>query len=130
MAQKLFRLLSSSSEHLNSHISKEMWVSQDITGGGLFVFQRPIIRQNMKEEEIEKYIASVKWQFAKSMPEIPHEYIVIENYPEKTEETNKFIAEIKENGYIKNFYSKEYKYLEIDGYKYWVIENIINRAKL
>lgn len=101
-----------------------------IANGGLFVFSRPIIRQNMTKEKIEKYIASVKWQFAKSMPEIPHEYIVIENYPEKTEETNKFIAEINKNGYIKNFYSKEYKYLEIDGYKYWVIENIINRAKL
>ena len=84
----------------------------------------------MKIEEIQKYINSVKWQFAKTMPEIPHEYIVVENYPEKIDKTNRFIAEIEKNGYTKSFYTKEYKYLEIDGYKYWVIENIINRAKL
>lgn len=78
----------------------------------------------------EEFIDSVKWQFAKTMPEIPHEYIVIDKHPDKSDEINTFIAEIEKNGYKKSFYGKEYKYLEINGYKYWVIENIINRAKI
>ncbi|MEK9155950.1 MAG: hypothetical protein AAB360_01445 [Patescibacteria group bacterium] len=79
--------------------------------------------------EARQFIDSVKWTFTKTMPEIPHEYIVTDRYPKKTEEVKAFIAEIEKNGYTKSFYSKEYKYLEIDGYKYWVIGNIINRAK-
>ncbi|MDO8513480.1 MAG: hypothetical protein Q7S37_03180 [bacterium] len=70
---------------------------------------------------IKNFIDTVLWTFAKSMPEIPHEYIVTDNYPEKLEEINAFIAEIEKNGYTKSFYGKEYKYLEIDGYKYWVM---------
>lgn len=39
-------------------------------------------------------INSFNWSFAKTMPQIPHEYIVVEDYPEKSEEINAFIAEI------------------------------------
>lgn len=84
----------------------------------------------MKSHEIKKFIDSVKWQFAKTMPEIPHEYIVTDNYPEKSDEIESFIKQIDEKGYTKSFYNKKYKYLKINGYKYWVIENIINREKL
>lgn len=80
--------------------------------------------------QIKNLINSVNWQFAKSMPKIPHEYIVTDHYPAKTDEIKKFIKEIENHGYSKSFYGKEYKYLEINGYKYWVIENIINRAKI
>ena len=88
------------------------------------------IRENMNSKEITNFINSVKWTFAKTMPQIPHEYIVTEHYPNKSKEINDFIAHINSHGYTKSFYGKEYKYLEIDGYKYWVIENIINRAKI
>lgn len=87
-------------------------------------------QQTKEKNKINKFINSVKWQFAKSMPEIPHEYIVTNDYPEKSNEINQFIKEIKNNGYTKTFYNKEYKYLEINGYKYWAIENIINRTTI
>ena len=38
--------------------------------------------------DVRKFIDSVDWQFAKTMPEIPHEYIVTDDYPEKAEEIN------------------------------------------
>ena len=79
---------------------------------------------------LKKLILSLTWRFAKTMPEIPHEYIVTDSYPEKLSEIKNLIAEIENNGYTKSFYGKEYKYLNIDDYKYWVIENIINREKL
>lgn len=85
---------------------------------------------NTDLKQIQKLIDSLNWQFTKSMPEIPHEYIVTDHYPEKADEINKFIKDIENHGYSKSFYDKEYKYLEINGYKYWVIENIINRAKI
>lgn len=84
----------------------------------------------MTKTETTELIASLHWTFAKSMPDIPHEYIVADHYPEKAKEINAFIAEIVKSGYTKKFYTKEYKYLEIGEYKYWVIENIINRAKI
>ena len=84
----------------------------------------------MTKTEINKFINFVKWQFAKTMPEIPHEYIFTDRYPKKAEEISAFIKQINTNGYAKTFYSKEYKYLVIDDYRYWVIENIINRAKI
>lgn len=84
----------------------------------------------MSVNSFSKLIDSVKWTYAKTMPGIPHEYIVTDHYPEKSDEIEKFIEQIQQNGYAKAFYGKEYKYLEIDGYKYWVIENIINRAKI
>lgn len=81
-------------------------------------------------KEIKELISSLTWTFAKTMPDIPHEYIVIGDYPKKSDEIKVFIKGIESYGYAKTFYGKEYKYLEIDGYKYWVIENIINRAKI
>lgn len=82
------------------------------------------------KSEIKEFISSVDWQFAKTMPEIPHEYIVTNQYPDKIERIKEFVEEIEKNGYAKKFYGKQYKYLEIDGYKYWAIENILNREKI
>lgn len=84
----------------------------------------------MDKKQAEKLIDSVRWTFAKSMPGIPHEYIVVDNYPEKADDMKLFVSEIAKNGYTKTFFGKVYKYLEIGDYKYWVIDNIINRAKI
>lgn len=78
----------------------------------------------------KSFINSADWKFAKTMSEIPHEYIVIDDYPKKSKEIAEFIKLIGTNGYEKKFYGKKYRYLNIDNYKYWLIENIINRAKL
>ena len=79
--------------------------------------------------KIDKFIGSIKWVFAKTMPSIPHEYIVIEDYPDQKNEIEYFLNKIKNEGYVSRFFGKEYQYLKIDGYKYWVIGNIINRTK-
>lgn len=84
----------------------------------------------MDEKDFGKLINSLRWTFAKTMPQIPHEYIVIDNYPEKADSIKLFAAEIQTHGYTKTFFGKEYKYLDIGDYKYWVIENITNRAKI
>ena len=75
----------------------------------------------MTDSEIREYIKSVKWQFAKSMPKIPHEYTVIDWNPDKIESFYGFVKYIRKNGEEEAFYGKKYRYFEIDDYKYWTM---------
>ncbi|MDP2638419.1 MAG: hypothetical protein Q8P26_05145 [Candidatus Levybacteria bacterium] len=80
---------------------------------------------------VEKFIIRNKWVFAKSMSEIPHYYIVRDNLSEDDKKIfDEFDAFIKKNGYTAEFYSKQYTYFNIGNYKYWVMENILNRATI
>ena len=82
-------------------------------------------------KDIEKFIVRSKWVFAKTMAEIPHYYIVRDNLSEDDKKLfDEFDEFIKKNGYAKKFYSKQYTYYVIGNYKYWIIENILNRAEL
>jgi hypothetical protein len=65
------------------------------------------------------------------MPGIPHYYIVKDDLSNDDKKLfDEFDEYIKMNGYSKKFYSKKYIYLNIDDYKYWVIDNILNREKI
>ena len=57
----------------------------------------------------------------------PHEYIVYERYPELCALISGLI---NEEGYIKEFQGSDYKYIDLDGYKYWFICPILNRELL
>ena len=80
-------------------------------------------------EEIKKYIESVRWQFAKTMPECPHEYTVKHWRPDKYADYEWFAKMIYKHGKDEMFGSKKYRYLYIDDRKYWVIGIIINRTQ-
>ncbi len=71
------------------------------------------------------------WIFAKTYAKIaPHEYIVEENEPELFSEYKKKIEESgKEEEFTLHGNTNIYKYFYEGGYKYWIIENILNRAK-
>lgn len=85
----------------------------------------------MTTNEIEKFIQDQKWIFAKTMAEIPHEYVVRGNLDKNNQKLFDAFAEfIKENGYQKKFYTKTYTYFNFDSYKYWSIEDILNRTNL
>lgn len=85
----------------------------------------------VKEFIIRKFISRYTWKFAKTMPEIPHNYIVRDPLTEDDKKIFDIFNEfIKKNGYTEKFYSKEYKYYNIGEHKYWVDENILNRAEL
>ena len=65
------------------------------------------------------------------MPGIPHYYIVKDDLSNDDKKLfDEFDEYIKTNGYSRKFYSKKYIYLNIDDYKYWVIDNILNKAKI
>ena len=80
---------------------------------------------------VESFIDRLVWTFAKTMPEIPHYYIVRGNLSKEDQKTfDEFKLFIEKNGYIKKFYGKDYQYTDINGYKYCFIEDILNREKL
>lgn len=77
------------------------------------------------------FLARAEWRFAKTMPEIPHEYVVRENLDARGQKSfDKITKEIAKSGYDADFFGKKYRYGNYYGYKYWVIENILNREKL
>ena len=81
--------------------------------------------------EYEKFIAQQTWTFAKTMPEIPHEYVVRDRLSAEDKKVfDAFDDHVESAGYTAVFYEREYTYLDVSGYKYWVMGNILNRAKL
>jgi hypothetical protein len=80
--------------------------------------------------DMEAMLDSFTWTSAKTMPEIPHEYIVIPKHPEKQREIDIFMTAYKLENITDWFEDKEYQYLTIGNHKYWVIDNIINREEI
>ena len=89
----------------------------------------------MTEEEIRSWIEAHEWRFAKTMPSIPHWYVV----RSKTLDDDGFVRfaiHIRRHGYAQKFGERTFVYFEIDDFKYWTMgslkqmEVIINRAKI
>jgi hypothetical protein len=84
-------------------------------------------------KELLEFIQSIKWTFARSMPEWPHEYIVRERVDEGL--FIKLVEHIRKYGYEGKFYSKSITYFDHEGMTYWTmgapIEEtiIVNRCK-
>lgn len=89
------------------------------------------LEYNTKITKFKNFLSGEKWTFAKTMPEIPHHYIVKEKLSKEDQKLyDEFYYYVKKNGYSEEFYGKEYRYYDLDGYKYWFIENILNREKI
>jgi hypothetical protein len=72
------------------------------------------------------YIKSMDWRFSRSMPQWPHWYIVREwGSARKFDFMGRLI---KEFGYRDRWGNRNDSYLVIGKYKYWVIEDVLNRA--
>ena len=91
----------------------------------------------MNIDTAKNYIASCRWQFAKTMPKNPHEY-TLKAWNEicsSKVEFEKFVTWIREEGYERPFYGKMYLSMDIDGWTYWTMGEplnetiLINRAK-
>jgi len=86
----------------------------------------------VNEEKIKDLIIGWSWTFAKTMPQIPHWYVV--RSPENEEAFIEFVEFIRVHGVEERFGQSTYLYLYIGEYKYWTMGNpvpettIINRA--
>lgn len=88
---------------------------------------------NSFPEELWNFVSVVKWTFAKTMPEWPHEYIVRERVEAKLFE--QMVRHIRANGSEGKFYETSYIYFEEDGLLYWTMgapleeTTVINRCR-
>ncbi len=92
-------------------------------------------------DDARRYIAEVRWQFAKTMPQWPHEYTVRGWRPDLEQKFFEFVVLIREEGIVKPWprdaARPRYRltYLEIDGWEYWTMgaavpeTTVINRAR-
>lgn len=71
----------------------------------------------------------IKWTFAKTYAQTaPHEYILEEDYREYFQEMKlKIEKEGKDEPFTLFGYTNIYRYLYDGTYRYWVIEDVLNR---
>jgi hypothetical protein len=88
------------------------------------------------------YIGLARWQFAKTMPQWPHEYTVGDWRPDLERDFVEFVALIRRDGIVKPWPADSpspryhHTYLQIDGWDYWSMgepideTTVINRARV
>ena len=93
-------------------------------------------------DDARAYVAQVRWQFAKTMSQWPHEYTVREWRPDLEREFLAFAVLIRRDGAVKPWPRDaatpryHHTYLELDGWEYWTMgapipdTTVINRALL
>jgi hypothetical protein len=91
-------------------------------------------------DDARAYIAEVRWQFAKTMPQWPHEYTVRTWRPELEREFVEFVVLIRREGAVKAWPRDaarpryHHAYLALDGWEYCTMgepipeTTVINRA--
>jgi len=95
-----------------------------------------IFCHSIHDSEILEFIQTSQWRFAKTMPQWPHEYVVREWRPDKDSVFERLVMKIRERGYNEKFGKTTYRYLAVDGWKYWTMGEsvnetiIINRARV
>jgi hypothetical protein len=70
-------------------------------------------------EELLAFVRQAPFRFAKTMPEIPHEYTTRKETDEADFE--RFVQAIRELGYRAKFGKNAYTYLDLGGYRYWTM---------
>jgi hypothetical protein len=93
-------------------------------------------------DDARRSIGRVRWQFAKTMPQWPHEYTVSDWRPEWRAEFLDLVALIHRDGVVKPWPRDaavpryRHTYLALDGWEYWTMGEpdpetvLINRARL
>lgn len=96
-------------------------------------------------DEAREFIASVRWQYAKTMPDWPHEYTVKDWRTDLVAQFEGFCRLIESKGFVEPWPPPpsraiyHNRYFVIDGHKYWAMgprgdhdpperKDIINRA--
>ena len=90
--------------------------------------------QTMPLAEQRDFIASNSWTFARTVPQCPHEYVLL--WKCRSEENFfRFAMTIRRCGYDEKFHDKLMRYLDVDGTRYWTMGDllettwVLNRAK-
>ncbi|MDD6487675.1 MAG: hypothetical protein PUF61_12100 [Spirochaetales bacterium] len=88
----------------------------------------------MKLEQTEQFLSSIRWQYAKTYLNCPHEYTCLSWQPEIKQQMIDFARLIQEAGYTERFGKRDYRVLVIGNMKYWTMDfplentDLINRT--
>ena len=74
----------------------------------------------MTDIEIRTFIDAHEWTFAKTMPQIPHWY-TLKRKAKSEEDFAAFVQEMRFRGFARQFGSKSFTYLDLDGWTYWTM---------
>jgi len=77
---------------------------------------------------LREFVDSVKWTFAKTMPEWPHEYIVRERVDENL--FLQLVRHIRAKGHEEAFYTETYIYFEEAEMLYWTMDALISETTI
>jgi len=72
----------------------------------------------MSLDEMRAFIAANQWTYAKTYPQCPHYYVVVES-ASSSFDCLRFVAQIRRTGYAHKFYHATMKYLDVDEWYYW-----------
>ena len=87
----------------------------------------------MLPADLQLFIQTERWTFAKTMPDWPHEYLVRGRVDERL--FVRLVEHIRASGYQGRFYSRAITYFDHDGFTYWTMgepveeTTIVNRCR-
>lgn len=79
----------------------------------------------MERKELERLISDAQWRATNYLA--PHEYVLSWDYPELYAALK---AHLLDHGYRGLFLNQEYTYSNIGPHRYWIVEDVLNRARL
>lgn len=84
----------------------------------------------MNLKKAKDFINSIKWKYARTYPQSPHEYSVLEWDKENKQNFIDFAKYIIKNGQDEYYYKKKFRVLIIDEYKYWTMDEDLEKTDL
>lgn len=84
--------------------------------------------------DFEAFVAAHPWKFAKTMPQVPHHYVVRENVD--SDGFSAAVQFVRKHGYQAVWGRRTFVYFDHEGYRYWSMGApmertiILNRARI
>lgn len=103
-----------------------------------FLSREEYFKKRQEEEDLERaqrFCYRAEWHFAKTMPQIPHWYCLLEECEDK-DEFLWFARYVWEHSIPGEFCGRTYKYFYLGQYKYWLMDpspeecDLINRDEV
>lgn len=92
--------------------------------------ERTAAEREEAETRMLRFVTSVRWQFARTMPHIPHEYTVLKGRPELKEEFVWFATYVLHHGKVEAWGPYRHSYYYLGGHKYWTMDDLVGDTDL
>jgi len=84
-------------------------------------------RKRWRADGLRRALEAAPWRFARTYPDAPHWYITQDQAPELVAMMREAIAQ---HGYWGRWGRHRYRYVNVNGWKYWWIPPVLNREPL